>query len=330
MKKLLTIALSLVMVFSMTAVSFADETTYDDQRTVTITKTYDATNPGTTSPAETFSFSALTCTNVTDAGVGVTAENAPVPTIDSVSYNAGEAGSNTKTKNITITLPEYTAVGVYTYTFTENDNKTAGVTYREGAITLKVTVVEQNGKKRVAAVHTEGADATKSDKFTNTYSAGSLTVKKAVTGLLGDKAKDFTVNVTFKAPEGKTVKEAITYVDSGETKTISVDKMADGTETVAITLKDKESVTFTNIPYDVTYEVSEASYTSEGYNATYDNNKTGAISTASVETIITNDKGGTIDTGIFFDNGIYIAILAIVLIAAAAFIIRRRQHRYDA
>ena len=95
MKKFLSMMLALVLVLSMSTIAFAtdgEETTYDDMSTVTLTKEYMLTNDGTTSPAETFAFSALTCTNVTDAANGVTTDNAPVPTIASVSYTAGEAG----------------------------------------------------------------------------------------------------------------------------------------------------------------------------------------------------------------------------------------------
>ena len=157
MKKILSLALALVLVLSMSTIAFAtdgEETTYDDMSTVTLTKEYMLTNDGTTSPAETFAFSALTCTNVTDAANGVTTDNAPVPTIASVSYTAGEAGGDSAKKDITITLPTYNSVGIYTYTFSETDGGTAGVTYRSEPITLVVTVIEQGGKVRVAAVHT--------------------------------------------------------------------------------------------------------------------------------------------------------------------------------
>ena len=121
MKKLISLALALVLVLSMSTVAFAaegEEAAYTVMSTVTLTKEYKLTNTGTTSPAETFTFSALTCTNVTDAADGVTTANAPVPTIANVAYTAGEAGGENAKKNITITLPTYTSVGIYTYTFT--------------------------------------------------------------------------------------------------------------------------------------------------------------------------------------------------------------------
>ena len=330
MKKILSLALALVLVLSMSTVAFAEgeEATYTDMSTVTLIKEYKLTNAGTTSPAETFTFSELECTRVTDAAAGVTAENAPVPEIADVSYAAGEAGGENAEKNITITLPTYTSVGIYTYTFTETDGGTAGVTYRSDAITLVVTVIEQDGKMRVAAVHTEGEGDAKSGEFNNEYSAGSLSVKKTVTGIMGDKEKEFTVKVTFTAPEGDTVREAITYVDGTETKTIAAGEGWTSKE-VEITLKHDETVTFTNIPYDVTYTVVENDYTADGYDeATYVfDDDTKQINSASDNVTITNNKDGQIDTGINMDSMPYILLLAVACMGLFVFFSKKRMMR---
>lgn len=335
MKKILSLALALMLVLSLSTVAFAakdDEATYTDTTTVTLTKEYELTNADTTSPAEEFTFSSLTCTSVTDAAAGVTPTTAPVPTIDSVSYAAGDAGGANKTKNITINLPLYTSVGIYTYTFTETDGGTAGVTYRSTPITLVVTVIEQDGKVRVAAVHTEEAGGTKSGAFNNKYSAGSLSVKKTVTGIMGDRQKEFTVKVTFTVPEGDTVRGDITYVDGTETKTIAAGDGWTGSQEVEITLKHDETVTFTNIPYGVTYSVVENDYTSEAdgnYDAASyyfdDNDK--KINSASENVTITNNKGGTVDTGINMDSMPYILLLAVACVGLFLFISKKRMMR---
>ena len=303
---------------------------YTDMSTVTLKKTYAATNTGTTSPAETFEFSNISLEKIENGGTGASSQTA-VPTIANVTYGAGEAGSSTATKDITITLPSYSAVGVYHYTFTEIAGETAGVSYRSDEIKLVVTVIEQDGQKRVAAVHTESTGATggKSDIFTNTYSAGSLTVGKTVAGFFGDQGTEFNMTVTFKAPENQTVKSDIT-VGTGETKqtVVAAGEGWTGEKTYSFALAHGKTITFDNIPYGVTYTVAEDDYTSAGYLApAYDDNKTGTINAASVSTTVTNTKNGTVDTGVILDNAPYILMLAVV--AGGVFFMVAKKRREE-
>lgn len=321
MKKLLSLALALIMVLTLSvAVAAAAHT---DMETITISVTYNATNEGTTSPAEEFVF-AIANTSVTDAASGVTKENMPTPTAGSVTYAAGEAGNaGTMTKNVTITLPEYTSVGIYTYTITPTLGTNAGVTYWAKPIKLVVTVIEQNGKTRVAAVHTEDEQEQKSDDITYTYSAGSLAVTKNVTGNLGDRSKEFNVTVTFTAPEAGVVNSTISYIVDGETKTIAPAAWKENTASVQIALHHGETVTFTNIPYGVTYHVAEDSYEAEDYETSY-NKQDGTIEAASDAVTITNNKENQVDTGIVLDSLPYILLIAVALVGVVAFTAKKR------
>lgn len=340
-KKLTAGALALSMMFAMATPAFAltsAEVEYPDMTSVTFTKNYEATNANTTSPEEEFKFE-IEGVGVTDAASGVTIETYGMPTVGTAPYAAGEAGSATKAKKITVNLPTYESVGIYTYKITEKAQGTAGVTYWGKDIILKVTVIEQGGKIRVAAVHTEdakaggtydtskGENSTKNDNFPNYYSAGSLAVTKNVTGNLGDKDKKFEVTVTFKAPEGKTVKEAIKYSEGGTEKTIAANAWKDGEVEATIHLADADTVTFMNIPYDVTYTVVEKDYTGEGYDrADYyfpDENK--KIDSENDTVTITNHKGGEVDTGVILDNAPYMLMLAVVAGGAMMLVIKKRR-----
>ena len=250
-----------------------------------------------------------------DAAADVTTANAPVPTIGSVSFGKGDATEDGAEATAAISLPAYTSVGIYTYKFNEAipTNKTAGVTYNEDDLYLVVTVVEQNGKVRVAAVHCEGStDAgeygvePKTDKFENTYESGTLAVSKTVTGNLGDKSKYFDVTVTFTAASGEVINSTITYKGGQYTDDVTV---ADNTATIQV--KDGDTVTFSNVPEGVTWAVSEADYTGEGYDAASISAESGTMTAGGADTSeITNNKAATIDTGINMDSLPYIVMTA--------------------
>ena len=315
-KKLFSLGLALMLAMSFCVAAFADgteEVAYEDMSTVTLTKEYKLTNSGTLSPQETFGFSAITCVAVEQGGVGVTAANAPVPTIGTIAYAKGEAGSGTAVKTVTITLPTYEAVGIYQYTFRELAGDTAGVSYRGEDIRLVVTVIEQDGKTRVAAIHTEDGNGQKSASFDNTYSAGALSVSKQVTGLMGDREKPFEVKVTLRAPTGQTVKSDISYTIGDVTTDVPADT-GWTTKEVTLTLKHGQTAMFTNIPYGVSYAVVESDYTAEGYDApTYGyGDNTQVVDTASETVGIVNNKGGRVDTGIAVDSLPYVLLLGVV------------------
>lgn len=262
------------------------------------------------------------------------AESAPhLGTITGALFTKGAATASGITKDITIELPTYEKVGVYEYTLHEVNRNNAGVTYYENNIKLVVTVIQgENGKLRIAAVHTEAANGEKSDTFENTYSANSLPVKKVVTGNLGDKEKLFDVTVTLKNNTGKTMASDISYTAGGKENTIKASDWDGTTVTKNIQLKNDQTITFTNLPFGVEYVVTEADYTGNngGYDAPkyeYKNNDK-KISVADQSVTITNNKNSdNIDTGINLTTLPYILVFAgVIVIAGAAFITRRRKY----
>ena len=337
MKKILAMLLAMTMVLSTgLTVMAADGDVPAGVSSITITKTYKAANGGE-SPAETFTFSALTCDSVTDAAEGVTVADAPIPTIGSVTYAKGDAtadGTGTGTKTATITLPAVSAfpsVGVYTYKFNEvaPNTKTAGVTYKTDDLYLVVTVVQgTDSKLRVAAVHCEGSHnagtygtAPKTDKFENVYESGTLAVTKTVTGNMGDQSKYFDVTVTFTPANGEVINSTIKYSGGGK----GYQDVAVTNNTATIQVKHGDTVTFTNVPEGVTWNVAETDYTSEGYDAATYSTQTAAMTAGGAATCtITNNKTTTIDTGINMDSLPYIVIIAAVAVAAVVFFMKRR------
>lgn len=332
MKKFVAILLTLMLVLGIGAAVAEAPTTYEDMKTITITKNYELTNEGAVSPTETFHFT-IAANSVTDAAEDVTVANMPMPTIGSVTYVDGEAGSATKSKTVEISLPDYTSVGIYTYIIKETAGTTAGVTYYGKDILLKVTVIEQGGKIRVAAVHTEeghsGTGDNKKDTFANTYEAGTLNVTKTVAGNLGDQSKKFDFTVKFTKPDGKDVNSTITATVAGVGATnFNIAWDDKGTYTYTFQLAHGQKASFANLPYGVTYTVTEAA--AEGYTTKVGETATsevkGSIDAATQTEAFTNTKTGEIDTGVTTENLPYVLLIGFVVLAGAALLIKRKAH----
>lgn len=315
MKKFIAILLAL-MLLGLSAASLAEGNT--DMTSVTVTKVYKLVGAGS-SPAETF-----TLEQVGD-GVVKSGEATVAPdlgTITGAAFNEGAASADGAEANITITLPTYDKVGVYEYTLKEMAGTTAGVTYYGEKIRLVVTVIndEKTGNLRVAAVHTESVGGEKSDTFANTYSAGTLNVTKTVTGNLGDKSQFFEFKVTLTGEEGKTY--ANSYTVSGGSREGNPSSIKIGEETTFY-LKHGETLSIANLPYDVSYTVTETA--AEGYTTTKEGDS-GSINAAAQTAAFTNDRTTTVDTGITTDSLPYVLLLGIVVLAGAVLFVKRRAN----
>lgn len=321
------LSISLAMGVSVMPAFAASGETYADMDSVVIKKNYELANEGTFSPAETFSFD-IEADNVTDASDDITPENMPMPTIGTVSYLRGEAGSTTKTKEIKIDLPEYDSVGVYTYIIHEVEGNSAGVTYYGDAILLRVTVIEQDGKLRIAAVHTEDPESTgegKKDDFDDLYSAGELEVHKDVEGIMGNKEKYFKFTVQLTGEEGKTYQDS--YAITGGSYNANPDsieiKPGETTE-ATFYLKDDDTIHIENLPYGVEYKVSE---TPVADYVTTETGTEGEVDGAVEQANFTNTKGGTVDAGVVLDSAPYLFTLTGAAGVGLLLTLRRRHQK---
>lgn len=322
MKKFVAILLTLMLVLGIGA-AVADEapatptTDLTDHETVKIKKVYKLEGAGT-SPEETFTLKQVGDGTVTNGE----ATSAPaLGTITGATFAAGAATAKGATGEITVALPEYTSVGVYEYTLQEVAGTTAGVTYYGKTIKLVVTVVNGTvGNIRVAAVHTEDEGGTKSSEFINTYRAGTLNVSKTVTGNLGDKNKYFEFKVTLTGENGKTYGDS--YAVTGGSKDDNPKSIVIGQETTFM-LKHGDTLSIANLPYGVTYTVTETA------DADYETTKTGdsgTIGAATQTAAFTNNKNGSIDTGVTTENLPYVLLIGFVVLAGAALLIKRKAH----
>lgn len=320
------LSISLAMGVSVMPAFAASGETYADMDSVVIKKNYELANTDTISPEETFTFT-IDPVTVTDASEGIEAADYR-PIVGDVTYAQGEAGSASKTKKIEIKLPEYDSVGVYTYIIHEVEGNSAGVTYYGDAILLRVTVIEQDGKLRIAAVHTEDPESTgegKKDDFDNLYSAGKLEVHKDVEGIMGNKDKYFEFTVQLTGEEGKTYQDS--YAITGGSYDANPDsiKIRPGETTEAtFYLKDDDTIHIENLPYGVEYKVSE---TPVADYATTETGTEGEVDEAVEQANFTNTKGGTVDAGVVLDSAPYLFTLTGAAGVGLLLTLRRRHQK---
>lgn len=317
MKKLLSLAMALVMGLSMgapvLAVNAAEEAP-EDWTEIKVEKKIDLTNTGTVNPAETFEFvvgeGVVTGTGVTDTGVNA-------PAIEDFSIEFGQGVTEAFTN---LELPEYNHVGIYTYEITETDGNTAGMRYNTEAYKLQVTVLNDGdgGFTRVVTI-VDGNDV-KTDTILNTFEAGELVVTKEITGNFSQSDDTFEVTVTLTPDEGKILKEGPITVTGAAGETGNVVKNDDGTVTVTFTVTHESTVTIANVPYDVSYVVTEDA---GDYTATITGD-IGKIDNASQEVEIVNNLDQEVATGVNLDNLPYILVLALVGVGLISFTVRKR------
>lgn len=267
----------------------------------------------------------------------------------SVTFNKAEntdgaafTANNTYSKKFTINLNEIlgdnsTQVGTYNYTITENDTTIPGITKDNKTVKMTVTVVnkesnnlsESTGYGYIVALR-NNEDSQKSDgKFTNTYNAYDLMVKKVVEGNFADLKDEFTFVHTLDKANGMDNNYANAIVTS--TNNANNDSAwtwtADGKAQKEVTLKHNQTATISNLPVGVTYTVTEKGADAEGWIYTTNGqikDKT-AITAGENKVEITNRHEGTPDMGVVLDNAPYIAMLAIVAIGGVALMLNKRR-----
>lgn len=322
MKKLVTFILVLCLVLGMGTVALADEIKYKDYDKVEITKTFKKNGD---IPNTEFTFTIGEGTGERDG------ETIDAPDLSPLKITVGKDDVATGI----IELPEvgkgknrFSGVGVYTYEITEENSNIAGVTY-DGKRILKIYVFnDEDGEGYIRVPVLLNADEKeKSEGFENSFNTGTLTIYKEVTGNMGDKQRKFDITVTLTAPEGKTVTAPI-YVGGG---TENPRMFGEGGKLeIKLDLAHGEDITIRNIPYGVTYEVTETLPEGLGYNKnpkiTYsDSDKVINEGEDPDRVTVTNEKDVSIETGINLDNAPYIAILAVAIGGLALFLIRRRM-----
>lgn len=322
MKKILALLLAVAVLFSLSMVAFAGSTLAAEVKTYELTKEYVTTagNKPATFPQETLTFTVVPAsTNPSNAMI--TVANLKV---------------DSNPDKIVVTTPAYTTPGMYNYTVTENKGNTQGVTYNTDAINVQVLVTFNDGHSQfeTQTVFSLNSDkGTKIKEIVNKYDLGGFSVKKEIKGNLADPTDEFEITVRLQA--NGDICSDITYAGK-ENGTVKAADWDNGAWTKTFKLSAEDTINFTNIPAGVIWDVFEADYTTGvvndknyGYEeAVYDENCKGTVvADKTVQTVIINEKGTEVDTGIALDSIPYIVML---FVAAAAAVLFLRKKSYEA
>lgn len=355
-KKILAILMALLMV-AVSGVAMADGTFETALGTgfFKIKKDYTFNGNTITSnvPKEELTFSA-SFVEVTQAEEGAGKDTAPTVSITAKAADAdAENGVYTVDNAIKVQLPANPKAGVYKYTIKEDDKATlptneAAITYSTETFNLYVVVGpanDENGGYAIKTVYVnDGQKKIDEFKFTNVIDPsklGTVTVEKEITGNLAVLSDVFPVTVTMTSD--KPITANVTTISAqndstapnldGQTQPtaaanfVKTDDKYTSTTTVYVT--DGTKLSIANIPTGVQVSISESADDLKVAHRQYEivaNSSTmsGTVSNAPLALKIVNDCSETVDTGVTTDSMPYIMLMAIVAIAAVAFVMKKR------
>jgi len=251
----------------------------------------------------------------------------PGPELDDVVITLGGNVFSGTTNNIDYSKFDGFALGRYVYNVTETVGDVLGVDYnlegRTGKLYVDVELVEGVRKVTPYLIIGTPEKGPKYDNFVNAYNAGDLKVTKVVTGNLGKVGDTFEIKIVLTNPTDKVADWSAVKVNdvllteaeiSEEGETVTVVRTVDGDA--------DNTVTITNLPAGVEYEVSEPN--SGDYTVSYANEKGTIVKGEVAEATVTNDKSSNVPTGITLDNMPYIILMAVALVGLGAFALRKR------
>lgn len=333
MKKMAAVIMAGAMMSVLALPVMADEVTTigGDVQNVTITKTL-TKYANSYAPNTSFSFQIVSGTASGDGKIyagpqgGVTfGQGQGTITFAPASTDIGKT-SLSGTTELTVNESSFTAPGIYRYVISEiiPQSKYDGVGYSTEQKYFDVYKFSDGSFSYCFENDDQEKDT---GEFTNTYVHGNggvndLTIKKTVSGELGNKSYGFSFKIKVTASDS-----GEKYLVKRNDGTILVSSW-DGSETT-ITLADGQSAVIYGLSANDTYTVTETEANTDGYTTTINGSTTttGSASgkiTADSSVNYENAKDSTIPTGIAMDIAPYVIMVLAAFVLGFAFL--RTRH----
>ena len=276
-------------------------------------------------------------------------------------FATSEVATATKDVVLTFDPSKFSKPGIYRYTITSgltDAQKALGIDIASGDTTTKwldLYVTRQSGNlvvsnavmfKPTATPAYDSANAkldydttNKVDGFKYTYTTGTVTINKQVTGTLGDQTLPFDFSTALSntnVGELKAATAALANVSGGSITTATTWDVG-AASPYAYTLKHGETLTISGLPLASVAAIAETYKNPEGYTVTYTvnggNSTSGteasatATNATTVPVVFTNDLSSVSPTNVVMRFAPYLFILgaAIVLL-----VMMRRRKSHDA
>nr|WP_282917576.1 QVPTGV class sortase B protein-sorting domain-containing protein [Streptococcus canis] len=246
--------------------------------------------------------------------------------------NFDKTTAKEKSVNFEFANVKFPGVGVYRYTVAEVNGNKAGITYDSQKWTVDVYVVnkEDGGFEAKYIVSTEvGQSDKKPVLFKNSFDTTSLKIEKQVTGNTGERQRAFSFTLSLKPNESFEKGQVVNILQGGETKKVTIG------EEYRFTLKDKESVTLSQLPVGIEYKVTEEDVTKDGYKTSatlkdgdvtngYNLGESKITDKSADEIVVTNTRETQVPTGVVGTLAPF-AALSIVAIGGVIYITKRKK-----
>ena len=230
---------------------------------------------------------------------------------------------------ITEVIPDGAEDGPVSY---DKDALYIAVMFPATELSVSLTNEPVNTQGRAEDVEPSEKPDGKNDQFVNQYDVGSFQVTKVITGNAANLEDRFVVAVTFTSDvtlDNLSMTWSSNLDDEDTDNPIQITKLEAGKPvTINVEIGNGETIFFDNVPVGVKASVEETKQVGKDdlnfYEATYKGNDITVVSGDSSTITITNTKKTELPTGLELDSIPYVVMLAVAVLGAVGFIVKRR------